>query len=139
MNKQNTERFKQWELFITSKDPKVLNPLIAEDILFSSPFYWKPQPGAEYARILLNNICQVFEEFTYHRLWMDEDNWALEFHANALGMELKGIDLMRWNSDNQLIDFEVMVRPMNALSALGEEIKSRITAQLNTRPTDRDP
>ena len=132
MNKTNAERFEQWELFITSKDSKVLAPLIADDIMFSSPFYWKPQPGAEYARILLNNICQVFEHFTYHRQWMDEDNWALEFHAHALGMELKGIDLMRWNSDNQLVDFEVMVRPMNALSALGEEMKSRITAQLHS-------
>jgi len=135
MNEINRERFKQWELFISSKDPEVLRALIADDILFSSPFYWKPQPGAEYARILLTNICQVFEQFTYQRKWLDGDNWALEFHAHALGMELKGIDLMTWNTENQLINFEVMVRPMNALSALGEEMRSRITAQLEA-PAD---
>jgi hypothetical protein len=38
MNRTNSKRFKQWELFISTRDPDVLDPLLAEDIKFSSPF-----------------------------------------------------------------------------------------------------
>jgi hypothetical protein len=130
MNESNRVRWNLWKRFVTSGDPAYLPEMLSPDIKFSSPFYWKPQPGIDYATILLSQIVQVFEGFEYRRTWMDGDNWALEFHARALDMEVKGIDLMTWNHDHQLSEFEVMVRPMNALAALGEEMKKRITAQL---------
>ena len=36
------------------------------------------------------------------------------------GKELKGIDLIRFDEDGKIVDFEVMVRPMSGLQALGD-------------------
>jgi hypothetical protein len=55
---------------------------------------------------------------------------ALKFSANIGKWQLKGIDLIKFNDAGEMIDFEVMVRPIKALQALGEEIGNRIGPQL---------
>ena len=42
--------------------------------------------------------------------------------------ELKGIDLIRFDETGRIIEFEVMVRPMSGLQALGDEMKRRLAA-----------
>ena len=55
---------------------------------------------------------------------------ALEFAANIGPWQLKGIDLIRFNEAGEMVEFEVMVRPIKALQALGEEMGRRIGPQL---------
>ena len=55
---------------------------------------------------------------------------ALEFSANIGKWQLKGIDLLKFNEAGEMIEFEVMVRPIKALAALGEEMGNRIGPQL---------
>jgi hypothetical protein len=43
---------------------------------------------------------------------------------------LKGIDLIRFDDAGRMIEFEVMVRPIKALQALGDEMGNRIGPQL---------
>jgi hypothetical protein len=43
---------------------------------------------------------------------------------------LKGIDLIHFNAAGEMAEFEVMVRPIKALQALGEEMGARIGPQL---------
>ncbi|MEK5745183.1 nuclear transport factor 2 family protein, partial [Acinetobacter variabilis] len=40
---------------------------------------------------------------------------------------LKGIDMIRFNDRGQIIDFEVMIRPMSGLAALAEHMGQRIS------------
>jgi hypothetical protein len=56
---------------------------------------------------------------------------ALEFAANIGKWQLKGIDLIKFNDAGEMIEFEVMIRPIKALQALGEEMGSRIGPQLS--------
>ncbi len=55
---------------------------------------------------------------------------ALEFSANIGKWQLKGIDLIQFNDAGEMLEFEVMIRPIKALAALGAEMGNRIGSQL---------
>jgi hypothetical protein len=55
---------------------------------------------------------------------------ALEFAANIGKWQLKGVDLIKFGLSGEITEFEVMIRPIKALAALGEEMGNRIGPQL---------
>jgi len=74
---------------------------------------------------------QIFENFTYHRTFIGGSrDVALEFSANIGKWQLRGVDLIKFNDAGEMIEFEVMVRPIKALAALGEEMGNRIGPEL---------
>jgi hypothetical protein len=74
---------------------------------------------------------QIFENFRYHRTFIGgSHDVALEFAANIGKWQLKGIDLIKFNEAGEMLEFEVMIRPIKALTALGEEMGNRIGPQL---------
>jgi len=123
--KQSLEK---WHHMIQAGDLSNLNDLLADDVIFRSPVAHKPYEGKQVVFFILTNVIQVFENFTYHREFYTEegDNVVLEFSANVSGKSLKGIDMIRFNEQGKIIDFEVMVRPMSGLAALAEQMGARI-------------
>ena len=71
---------------------------------------------------------QVFADFAYHRELASADGLSvvLEFSATVNGRELKGIDMIRFDEAGKIVEFEVMVRPLSGLQALGEEMGRRV-------------
>jgi hypothetical protein len=59
---------------------------------------------------------------------------VLEFSAAVGDKSLKGIDMIRFDEEGKIVDFEVMIRPFNALQALGAEMGARLAASL---PADK--
>ena len=116
-----------WHDMIKAGDLSALNDLLAEDVVFRSPVAYKPYEGKHVVFFILTNVIQVFENFTYHREFYTEDgeNVVLEFSANVSGKSLKGIDMIRFNAQGKIIDFEVMIRPMSGLAALAEKMGAR--------------
>jgi len=55
---------------------------------------------------------------------------VLEFSARVGDKQLKGIDLVRFNEQGQITEFEVMVRPLSGLQALGTEMGARLGDKL---------
>ena len=47
------------------------------------------------------------------------------------GKELKGIDMVQFDAEGKITDFEVMVRPMSGLQALGDEMGKRLAPYLS--------
>jgi hypothetical protein len=82
--------------------------------------------------MILNTVMNVFEDFAYHRELATADglNVILEFSAKVGEKELKGIDMIRFNEQGRIVEFEVMVRPLSGLQALGEEMGRRLGAYL---------
>ncbi|MCR4530591.1 nuclear transport factor 2 family protein [Acinetobacter venetianus] len=117
----------QWHEMIKTRDLTNLNDLLAEDVVFRSPVAYKPYEGKHVVLFILTNVIQVFQDFTYHREFYTEDgeNVVLEFSANVSGKSLKGIDMIRFNEQGKIIDFEVMIRPMSGLAALAEKMGAR--------------
>ena len=121
-----------WHRMIASGDLAGLAALLHPDAVFRSPMAFKPYPGAATAALILNTVFGVFEGFAYHRELATDDGLSavLEFSAEVNGKQLKGIDLIRFDADGRITDFEVMVRPMSGLAALGEEMGRRVGPQL---------
>jgi hypothetical protein len=121
-----------WHRFVASGDRELLPSLLAEHIVFRSPFVQSPIPGRPATLLVLTTVVQIFENFRYHRSFIGgSHDVALEFAANIRKWELKGIDLIKFNDAGEMIEFEVMIRPIKALAALGEEMGNRIGPQLN--------
>lgn len=54
----------------------------------------------------------------------------LEFSARVGERQIKGIDLICFDEAGKIVEFEVMVRPMSGLQALGEEMARRLAPYL---------
>jgi hypothetical protein len=64
--------------------------------------------------VVLGPVLRYTEE------WYNADSAVLAFEADLDGTMVQGIDLLRWNPDDRLIDFTVMVRPYRGLEKLVE-------------------
>ena len=115
---------------LNTRDMNILNELLAEDVVFRSPVAFNPYPGKPVVTFILTNVIQIFENFTYHREFYSEDglNVVLEFSANVGEKKLKGIDMIQFNEQGQMIDFEVMLRPKSGLEALAAQMGQRLAA-----------
>ena len=124
----------QWHAMLDKGDLRALPELLATEAVFRSPMAHTPYPGAPVVAMILNTVFQVFEDFTYHRELASADglNVVLEFSARVGAKQLKGIDMIRFNEEGKIVEFEVMVRPMSALQALGDEMGRRLAAYLAT-------
>lgn len=121
---QNT--IELWHEFIKRPDRAALDGILADDVVFHSPFVWKPKPGKAITAHILMTVSGVFEDFRYVREIADGADLCLEFEARVGGLTLRGVDLIRLGADGKIVDFEVMIRPANALQALGEEMGRRL-------------
>jgi hypothetical protein len=120
-----------WHAFVASRNPDLLAPLLSEHIVFRSPFVQSPIPGRSATVLVLATVVQIFENFRYHRQFIaGSHDAALEFGANIGKWQLKGVDLIKFNELGEMIEFEVMIRPIKALQALGEEMGNRIGPEL---------
>jgi hypothetical protein len=120
-----------WHRFVASGDHELLASLLSEHIVFRSPFVQSPIPGRKATLLVLTTVVQIFEDFRYHRTFTaGPHDAALEFSANIGKWQLKGVDLIKFADTGEMIEFEVMIRPIKALAALGEEMGNRIGPQL---------
>lgn len=126
MNQKFSEQLALWHEFIETQNVKILDELLSDEVQFHSPFVWKPKDGKQITTLILKTVTTVFEEFRYVREILDGENWALEFEAKIGELNLRGVDLIKLNENGKIIDFEVMIRPANALQALGMEMGKRL-------------
>src|SRR3984885_10857295 len=105
-----------WHGFVTSGNAGLLVPLLSEHIVFRSPFVQSPIPGRAATVLVLTTVVRIFENFRYHREFTaGSHDAALEFSANIGKWQLKGIDLIKFNDAGEMIEFEVVGRPLKAL------------------------
>ena len=120
-----------WHRFVAAADGDLLAPLLSEHIVFRSPAVQSPIPGRAATLLVLTAVVQIFENFRYHRTFIaGPHDVALEFSANIGKWQLKGVDLIKFDVTGEMIEFEVMIRPIKALAAVGEEMGNRIGPQL---------
>ena len=128
---QHTQQsISRWHEMLTSRDMSVLSELLDDEVVFRSPVAFSPYSGKQVVFFILSNVIQVFENFTYHREFYSEDglNVVLEFSANIGDKKLKGIDMIRFNEQGAIVDFEVMIRPKSGIEALANLMGQRMAA-----------
>jgi hypothetical protein len=122
----------KWHEMVAAKDMSGLGAIVHPDATFRSPMAFKPYHSAQAVTLIISTVMTVFEDFQYHRTLVSADGGSvvLEFSARVGDKNVKGIDLIAFDSDGKIIDFEVMVRPFNGLQALGAEMGARLAAFL---------
>jgi 2,4-dienoyl-CoA reductase (NADPH2) len=117
---------------VAQQDLSALATLLHPDAVFRSPMAHTPYASAQAVLLILKTVMTVFSNFSYHRQLATADGLSvvLEFSANVGGKALKGIDLIAFDEQGLIVDFEVMVRPMSGLQALGAEMGQRLSAYL---------
>jgi hypothetical protein len=118
----------RWHRIVFQRDAQDLQAMLAEDVVFHSPYLEQPYSGREATALILTTVSEVFQDFTYHREIIEGNNWALEFSARVGDQSLKGIDLIRLDDDGLIVAFEVFVRPYNGLRALGVAMARRLNS-----------
>ncbi len=126
------ESLQRWHRMIASDDLSALPELLDAQAVFRSPMAHSPYPGAVVVSTILNTVSKVFSDFAYHRELASADglNVVLEFSARVGDRQLKGIDMIRFNEQGNIVEFEVMIRPISGLQALGEEMAKRLAPYL---------
>ncbi|RZJ07684.1 MAG: nuclear transport factor 2 family protein [Acidovorax sp.] len=127
-----TRSLDTWHHMVASRDLSNLLSIVHPDAVFRSPMANTAYTSAPALMLALSTVIQVFQDFTYHRQLATDDglNIVLEFSARVGDKQLKGIDLVRFNEAGQITEFEVMVRPLSGLQALGAEMGARLGDKL---------
>ena len=114
---------------VESKDPALLDDLLAEEVVFQSPAVFNPQAGKALTTSYLSAALTVFgPSLRYVSQWHDHASAVLEFEADLDGVYVQGVDILRWNAEEKLVSFTVMVRPLRGLQKLVELMAVQLTA-----------
>lgn len=112
-----------WHEVVRTRDLAALDALLADDVVFRSPAVHAPQEGRALTRAYLGAALEVIApHLTYHRQLVDAESAMLEFTTEVGGKQVHGIDLIRWDETGRIVDFTVMVRPMQGLTAVVEHM-----------------
>ena len=114
----------KWHKVIESDDLKMLDEIIADNAVFSSPVVFKPMEGKEITMMYLHAAGQSFnmEKFKYTKEIHDDMNSVLEFETYIDDISVNGVDMIEWNEDGKISNFKVMIRPFKAVQKVQEKM-----------------
>lgn len=120
-----------WHDIVATRDPTRLSALLARDVVFHSPVVHTPQAGRPIVTRYLAAAIEVFGNatFRYVREVVGERDAALEFTVEIDGVEVNGVDLIRWDDDSRIVDFKVMVRPLKAINLVHRRMGELLASQ----------
>lgn len=123
---------KAWHRIVNSGDTASLKALIADDAVFYSPVVHTPQKGKDITIAYLSGAYEVLtnETFEYLREIESGNEAFLEFKAVVDGIEINGVDFMKWNDEDQIIEFRVWVRPLKAMNTLHAKMGAYLARQM---------
>lgn len=125
-----------WHRVVETRDRELLRSVVADGCVFRSPAVHAPQEGKPLTLAYLSAALVVLgPTLTYHRELFGEDSAVLEFTATLDGLDVHGVDLVRWDADGRIVDFTVMVRPLRGLEKLVELMRAQLEARGGGKPT----
>jgi len=89
-----------WHEVVERGDRAALHELLAEDACFHSPVVHRPQQGRALTELCLG--------------------------AAIDGVEINGVDMIRWDTEGRICDFKVMVRPWKGIEKLREKMAAML-------------
>jgi len=127
-NLMSNKTIEAWHKFVSTKNPVMLAKLLAEDVKFHSPVVHTPQLGKAITLRYLEAAHDVLanETFRYDRELVGQDFAVLEFSVELKGVLVNGVDMISWDQDGKITDFKVMIRPLQAIKMIHQEMAARL-------------
>ena len=121
----------RWHAICEERNPAALDTLIAENAVFFSPFVYTPQAGKAKVIGSLKAAAEILfnDSFRYVRELRGTDEAMLEFTVTIEGIEVNGIDLIRWNMNQEITEFRVWLRPLKGLQIVQQLMATKLSAQ----------
>ena len=121
---QTKQFLEQWYQGYRSDDPEFLDSILDESVVFTSPIVFNPIEGKAMTKMYLMGAGITFnmDKFSYVREVLDGLDVILEFETFIDNIAVNGVDMIRWNEEGRIIDFKVMVRPLQAIHKLQEKM-----------------
>ena len=111
---------------VAKGDEEAIKGLLAEDVKFQPPTYYKTWTGRDPVAAVLGHVGQVFSEFKYRRIMGEGINWACEFECKIGTLDAVGVDLITLDTTGLIDRFEVVMRPYKSVGALREAMNPRV-------------
>jgi hypothetical protein len=124
------EPLERWHALVASRDPRALDALLADEVVFHSPVVHTPQAGKAITRQYLAAAMRVFGNptFRYVREIAGAHDAVLEFQVEIDGISVNGVDMIRWNDAGKIVDVKVMIRPLKAVNLIHQKMAAMLQA-----------
>lgn len=118
----------EWHRLVRERDLPAMHAVLDDDVAFHSPVVHTPQKGKAITAKYLAAALEVLnnDSFTYLREIIGERDAMLEFSTLIDGIQVNGVDIIRWNDAGRIIDFKVMVRPLKAIDAVHRQMAAML-------------
>jgi hypothetical protein len=124
----------RWHGFVQRPDPLTLDRLLDEDVVFFSPVVFTPQRGKAVTKAYLLAAATALAgdgadgAFRYTKEIVGDRSAALEFETTVNGKHVNGVDLLTAGDTGRIIEFRVMIRPLQALGAVHQRMGEMLAA-----------
>lgn len=117
-----------WHQMIETRNVAMLEQLLADDAVFHSPVMHSPQAGKKLVQRYLTAAFSVLlnDSFRYSREVIDDTNSILEFELELSGVKVNGVDMIKWDSNGQIVEFKVMLRPLKGIQQVQQEMSAML-------------
>lgn len=130
----------QWHAFLRGELPGGLDALLDDDVVFYSPVVYTPQEGKAITTLYLSAAGQALPGepkgdaggsgsgggFRYTKTVMSGDTAVLEFETTVEGKYVNGVDIIRCNDAGRIVEFRVMIRPLQAINAVHRQMAATL-------------
>lgn len=111
---------------LASKDLDRYAQWFADDVRLYTPIHEEPLVGRQAALQILPIVFSLFDDFRYLDVLVGQQTHALVFRAKVAGVALDGVDYVRTNEAGRVSEFSVMMRPLQAITALSKAIGDKM-------------
>jgi hypothetical protein len=123
----------RWERFLAGDLPGGLDELLADDVVFYSPVVFTPQRGKDVTTMYLEAAGQTLsgagdQAFRYTKQVLAGDVAVLEFETSLDGKHVNGVDIIRCDGEDRIVEFRVMIRPLQAINAVHEAMRAMLAS-----------
>ena len=124
----------RWHRFITGTLSEGLDTLLADDVVFYSPIVYTPQRGKAVTTMYLNAAAKTLlgdggdGAFRYTKQVLADNVAVLEFETTVSGKYVNGVDIIRCDDNDRIVEFRVMIRPLQAINVVHEQMRAMLDA-----------
>jgi hypothetical protein len=130
----------RWHAHLRGELPGGLDDLLADDVVFYSPIVFTPQEGKEVTTLYLSAAGQALPGeassgesgsgggFRYTKEVLAGETAVLEFETTVEGRYVNGVDIIRCDDEGRIVEFRVMIRPLQAVNAVHRRMAATIEA-----------
>ena len=135
----------KWHQHLRGQLPGGLDELLDDDCVFYSPIVYTPQEGKAITKMYLEAAGQTLPgekpsgdgggsggggsaggAFHYTKEVLAGDTAVLEFETSVSGKYVNGVDIIRCNDEGRIVEFRVMIRPLQAINLVHEQMRAML-------------